>query len=158
MIVGLQNNTHLNGVCGRVTGQAAMRRNRPLRWCFKLSNQGLFDGKHAEGVEVKTENIRMMTIDRQRTQDAGTLWLYSMDESITPSEFFIKILQHYEMYQPAFLDETEYSFRCPFIQAMVDIMMPWERKQAKETLSSLKLAKSKHSEYLQLQYQMMKTF
>ena len=56
------------------------------------------------------------------------MWLYAMDETITPPEFFIKILQHYEMYEPAFLNEREYSFKRPFIQAMVNIMMPWEQE------------------------------
>ena len=132
MIVDLKNNTHLNGVFGRLTGQAKMRNEQaPIRWCFMLDNPKLFDGRHADGVEVKTANLRMMTIDRRRTQKAGTMWLYSMGEAIEPPEFFTKILQHYQLYQPAFLGNTEFSSIRPFIQAMVDIMIPWEKEASK---------------------------
>ena len=54
------------------------------------------------------------------------MWLYVMDEHITPSEFFIKILQHYQMYEPAFVGDSDYSYKRPFIQALTDILMPWE--------------------------------
>ena len=54
------------------------------------------------------------------------MWLFVMDGHIKPSEFFIKILQHYQMYTPAFVGDSEFSYKRPFVQAMIDIMLPWE--------------------------------
>ena len=102
MIVDPRGIRHLNGVFGSVVDQAAGKRGQLIRWRFILNNPELFEGRHANGVEVKTENLRMMTSDRRRSQQGGTMWLFVMDGYIKPSEFFIKILQHYQMYTPAF--------------------------------------------------------
>lgn len=126
MIVNFIGNRHLNGVFGSVLARAHSNRDQPTRWSFMLDNPQFFGGRHAIGVVVRTENLRMMTRDSRASEKWGTMWLYAMDEHIKPPEFFMKIVQHYQMYRPALVGDSDYSYKRPFIKALSDILMPWE--------------------------------
>ena len=64
MIVNLTGSRQLNGVFGSVVGRAQRKRGQPIRWSFMLDNPQLFEGRYANGVDVRTENLRMMTNDK----------------------------------------------------------------------------------------------
>ena len=125
-IHGLTKNTILNGQLGRILGPASNKRGKYPRWQFMLDAPDFAEGRYSGGIEVLPVNVRMMTSDKRASDVRAAMWLYALDEVVTPAELFIKLLQHYHVYAPCFEGSKDFHFKRPFIQQLVDILGPWE--------------------------------
>ena len=125
-IHGLTKNTILNGQLGRILGPASNKRGKYRRWQFMLDAPDLAHGRYSCGIEVLPVNVRMMTTDKRASDVRAAIWLYVLDEVVTPAELFIKLLQHYHGYAPCFEGSKDFHFKRPFTQQLVDILVPWE--------------------------------
>ena len=139
-IHGLRTSTILNGVLGRVVGRVSSRQGRPCRWQFLLDDPGFALGRYAGGVEVLSVNISLMTHDKRASSIYGAMWLYALDEFVTPSELFFKLLQHHDLYTPCVGDGNNFSYKRPFIQQLGDILRPWEEAISDGNLARLDLS------------------
>ena len=115
MIHDLTANRNLNGVLGRIVGQAFVKQGQPRRWKLMLDSPQLSNGGYANGVEVLPGNLRMLTQDKRASEKFGAMWLYVLDEHITPAELFTKLFQHYQIYSPAFVENSDFNYKRPFM-------------------------------------------
>ena len=103
---------------------------------------------YAGGVEVLPYNVRMMSTDKRASEARGAMWLYSLDEVVKPEAFLDKLLQHYHLYAPCFEEAMDFHEKRPFIQQLVDILIPWEEAASDRHYADAKRRCGRRSEWL----------